>query len=210
MNAQPKEQFVSEEEFLKLVEASEQRLELVGGQVYAMAGGELDHSRAIDNVAAALKAGLRGKPCRASGSNFHIRVEETKDWFIPDNAIYCEDARFVRKPFRALLDPVVIFEVLSLSTEKVDRTSKFDAYKTIPTFQEYVLISLDFVRVEQFSRQSNGWLQKTFTRLEDVVELPLVDLSLRVADIYDELDVPIQLTLVWPQPMAPASEDDEQ
>lgn len=199
MNAQLKEQLVTEDEFWTMVEGSQQRLELIAGHVYAMAGGELNHSQAIDKLATALTLGLRGKTCRASGSNFHIRVEETGDWFIPDNAVYCENARFVRHPFRALLDPVVIFEVLSPSTEKVDRTSKFDAYKRIATFQEYILISLDFVRVEQFSRQSDGWLQRTFSRLEDVVNLSSVGLSLSLADLYDELDVPVQFIL-FPQP----------
>ncbi len=200
MNALKHESLVSEDEFLELVSKTDERLELVSGHVYAMAGGDLDHSQSIDNLAAALKAGLRGEPCRASGSNFHIHVENTSDWFIPDNAIYCEKARFVRKPRRAVLDPVVVFEVLSPSTEKIDRTSKFDAYKKIAAFRDYILISLDFVRVEHFSRQNDGWLQRTFTRLEDVVDIPSVNLSLRVADLYDELDVPIQLTLVWPQP----------
>lgn len=199
MNAQLKEQLVSEAEFWELVGKSEQRLELVEGRVYAMAGGNLKHSQSIDNLAAALKSGLKGKTCRASGSNFHIHVENTADWFVPDNAIYCENARFERKPFRALLDPVVVFEVLSPSTEKFDRTRKFDSYKNIGTFVDYVLISLDFVRVEHFSRQNEGWFQRTFTRLEDVLEIPSVHLSLSLADLYDELDVPLQLIL-FPQP----------
>ncbi len=200
MNAQPEEPLVSEEEFWALVEKTEGRLECAGGHVYAMAGGDLDHSRLIDNLAASLKLGLRGKKCHASGSNFHIHVENTLDWFIPDNAIYCEEARFEKKPRRALLDPVVVFEVLSPSTEKFDRTQKFDAYKKIERLRDYVLISLDFVRVEHFSRQSGGWLQRTFSRMEEEVELSSVDLRLLVAELYDELDVPVQLTLVWPEP----------
>src|SRR5689334_13430944 len=116
MNSQPQENLISEDEFLVMVENSSERLELQGGRVYAMVGGELSHSQSIDNLATVLKLGLRGKPCRAIGSNFHIKVENTGDWFIPDNAIYCTDARFVRHPRRGLLEPFVTFEISSPST----------------------------------------------------------------------------------------------
>jgi Uma2 family endonuclease len=199
-NAQPHENLVSEDEFLIMIENSPDRLELQGGRVYAMAGGELSHSQLIDNLATVLKLGLRGKSCRAIGSSFHVKVENTGDWFIPDNAIYCVDARFVRHPRRGLLDPVVIFEVSSPSTEKYDRTQKFDLYKKIESLRDYVLISMDFVRVEHFSRQSNGWLLQTFTRLDETVELPSVELTIAISELYDELDVPVQLSLIRMDP----------
>jgi Uma2 family endonuclease len=191
-----KQEKVSEEEFAQLVLSSDIRYEWVEGQMRAMAGGDLKHSQLIDNLAAALKPRLRGQKCRAAGSNFHIKVEEDGSWFVPDNAIYCDKARFISKPFKALLDPVVIFEVLSPSTEKTDRSTKFDRYSKIGALKDYVLITREFVRVEHFERRSDGWLLHRLTTLEDVLNLVSVSIQIPLAELYDDLDIPIQLTLL--------------
>ena len=199
MGALTEERFVDEAEFWRLVETSDTKYEWFAGRIYAMAGGTYVHSRLIDNLAAALKSGLRGKPCKAIGSNLHVRIEAADVRVIPDNAIHCENARFEGKNRRSLITPIVVFEVLSPETEKYDRREKFELYTRIEEMQDYVLVSQDAVRVEHFSRREDGWLLRVFSCLEDVVALNSVDLLLSVSDLYDELDVPVQLTLVRPE-----------
>lgn len=199
MTALVQERFVDEAEFWRLVTTGDTKYEWFAGRIYAMAGGTYLHSRIIDNLAAALKGGLRGKPCKASGSNLHVRIEVADVRVIPDNAIHCENARFEGKSRRSLITPIVVFEVLSPDTEKYDRREKFELYTRIDEMQDYVLVSQDAVRVEHFSRREDGWLLRVFSRLEDTIALLAVDLVLSVADLYDELDVPVQLTLVRPE-----------
>ena len=208
MNAQPEEHLVSEEEFWALVEKTNGRLEHVGGRVYAngrllrgtiraMAGGTLLHSRIIENLSALLKTDLRSTTCRASGSNFHIRIEATGDKLLPDNAIYCGEPRLGSNG-QSLLNPVCAFEVLSPSTQIYDQNEKFDLYARLPSLQDYLLIWTTFIKVAHYSRREDGWLLQTFTRREDLIPLQGAPIRLSVADIYDELDVPLQFIL-FPQ-----------
>lgn len=212
MNALSQDQIVSEDEFWALVESSEQKLEHIGGRVYvrgrpvdttgqvirAMAGGSLLHSRIIENLSASLKTELRSTGCRASGSNFHIGIETTGDKLLPDNAIHCGEPRLGHNG-QSLLNPVCVFEVLSPSTQLYDQNEKFDLFARIPSLQDYLLIWTTFIKVVHYSRRDGGWLLQSFTGRTEHISLQGAPIRLSVADIYDELDVPLQLIL-FPHP----------
>ena len=187
------------EQFLR--ENTENNYEFWDGRVTAMASGGYLHSRLLARLGGLLEFGLEDKPCTPTGSEFYVKIESTGDWLIPDNAIHCEDARWGGEPRRFLLNPVVIFEVLSPSTELKDRGAKFELYSSIASVQEYLLISATRVGIEQFTRQSDdSWLLRRHTALASIVELPSVDFRLSLAELYRGLDIPVQLTLVPPTP----------
>ncbi len=196
---QPDERFLQAqwEQFLR--DNADGNYEFWSGHVYAMATGGYLHSRLMARLGGLLEFGLEDKPCSPTGSEFYVKIESTGDWLIPDNAIHCEDARWGGEPRRFLLNPVVLFEVLSPSTELKDRGAKFELYSSIPSLQEYLLISVQRVGIEQFTRQSDdSWLLRRHTSLDAVVELPSVDFRLSLAELYRGLDIPVQLTLVPP------------
>ncbi len=186
------------EQFLR--DNPEKNYEFWDGHVYAMASGGYLHSRLLARLGGLLEFGLEDKPCTPTGSEFYVKIETTGDWLIPDNAIHCEDARWGGEPRRFLLNPVVVFEVLSPSTELKDRGAKFELYSSIASLQEYLLISATRVGIEQFTRQERGWLLTRHTSPDSVVELPSVDFRLSLAELYRGLDIPVQLTLVPPTP----------
>ena len=202
MSALTQEKWISEEEFWAMVETSPQKLEWFNGRVVplirgpeAMAGGGYIHARLIVRLNSILERALDGKRCTPTGSELHVQAGENGLKTLPDNAIHCENARFGGKNRNVLLNAVVIFEVLSPGTEKYDRTEKFDHYKLIPSLTDYLLISQEQVRVEQFSRAAGGWLQRVYNRRADVVHLPPVEIELALEELYRGFDLPEQLTL---------------
>ncbi len=199
MNAQRQFDYITEEEYREGEEISTVKHEWLDGEVFAMAGGTFNHATICTNVAAAAKEALRGKPCKARSSEMRVKAESNGKEVYPDAVIFCPPSRFVGKGDSALLTPKVIFEVLSDSTQNYDRTGKFALYKTIPTFEEYILIEQDRVWVEHFSRQGANWVHRSYDGRGEVIELDSVGIELSLADIYDELDVPDVL------PLRPAS-----
>ncbi len=196
MTAQPKFDFISEEEYRDGEEISLVKHEWLDGCVYAMAGGTFNHSTICNNVSAAAKNALRVKPCKARNSEQRIKIESNGKETYPDAVIFCPPARFVGKGDSTLLTPKVIFEVLSASTEKYDRTAKFNLYKTIPTFEEYILIEQERIWVDHFRRVGDDWLHRSYNRRAEVLRLPSVEIEIALDEIYDELELPEGLWLL--------------
>ncbi|MGC4003048.1 MAG: Uma2 family endonuclease [Pirellulales bacterium] len=138
----------------------------------------------------ALTIALREKPCQPLGSDQRVR---TADDFItyPDISIHCDQPRFDDQHPESLLNPRVLIEILSESTEGYDRGKKFELYQVIPGFREYLLIAQDRVRIERFVRQDDGdWKLSAFVDPTAVVDLASVGCALRVADIYAGVEFP--------------------
>lgn len=205
MSAQPKIETWTEDEYLEMEEKSEVRHELIYGIPYAMAGGTFNHTRVCSNLVRHAGNRLVGKPCSAHSSEQKVKVEKSGNTFYPDAVIFCPPSRFAGKGDQILLTPTVIFEVLSPSTAEYDRADKFKDYRRIETLMDYVLIDPDRIYVDHFRRQSDGWLLRNYTLRSDVLRFPDLDIELPLSDIYEELDVPEALQLVWPPP---ANDDD--
>jgi Uma2 family endonuclease len=174
-------EWISEEAYLQGELVSEIKHEYIDGTVYAMAGASKNHQRITGNVFAGLKAQLKNTLCEPFSSD--IKVKVGSKFFYPDVMVVCEDngdnAYYTETP-------VILVEVLSKSTRRMDETAKKFAYQTLPTLKEYVLIEQDFVDVE-VCRRSEGWVSRHYF-MGDSVTFESVDLTLSVADIYERVD----------------------
>ena len=187
----PLPHYITPEEYLEGEETSSVKHEYYDGQIYAMAGGTNAHAILCSNTLIALGAQLLGKTCRAVSSEQRVKVEATDLHVYPDTSVYCADARFDGTGGINLLDPTVIFEVLSRSTSAYDRGDKFDHYKRIETLRDYVLIEQTRVHVEHFHRLENDdWLMRSFDNLGDTLALPSIDCNVTLSQIYEGLNVP--------------------
>jgi Uma2 family endonuclease len=175
------------EEYLAWERQQLEKHEFHGGEVFAMAGATFEHNQVVANVLGELRSALRQKPCRVSASDLRVKVPATGLYTYPDASVVCGRPELEDDTLDTLLNPVVLVEVLSDSTEDYDRGTKFTNYRTIPSFRDYVLISTDSVLVEYHTRQSDGaWLLREYRagqrfRLESVgCELAVDELYLKV------------------------------
>jgi Uma2 family endonuclease len=180
--------FVSPEEYLEWELKTEHRNEYLNGQIFAMAGVSIPHGQISSNISGNLFIQLKGGRCRVHASDTRVRTGGANMYTYPDVVVFCGEARVQKyKGTDSLLNPTVIFEVLSPSTEKYDRRKKFQMYREILSLQEYVLVSQDKVLVERYVRKADGeWQQFSLDSLEATLELPSISATLKLADIYDQ------------------------
>lgn len=178
---------ISPEEYLTLERQAGTRSEYLDGEIFAMTGASRRHNRAVLNLAITLDAQLKAKGCEVFASDMRVRIPVSGLYTYPDVAVVCGEPQFDDAEVDTLLNPKVIVEVLSKSTEDYDRGTKFVHYRTLPSLAEYVLVSQDQVHVEHWVRQSEGWLLTETSRREDVVDLPSIGARLSLADVYDRV-----------------------
>jgi Uma2 family endonuclease len=164
--------------------------EFHGGEVFAMAGATFEHNQVVVNVGAELRAALRQQPCRVCASDLRVKVPATGLYTYPDASVVCGRPEFEDDKLDTLLNPLILVEVLSGSTEDYDRGTKFTNYRTIASFRDYLLISTDKVLVEYYTRrEDSSWVLREFRAgerftLESVgCELAVDELYLKVFDV---------------------------
>ncbi|HLK58201.1 MAG TPA: Uma2 family endonuclease [Chthonomonadaceae bacterium] len=177
------------EEYLELERAAEFKSEFWNGQIVAMSGGSREYSTIIVNLTAEVGTQLKGKPCRAFSNDTKVRTGPLTLFVYPDLSVVCGEPRFHDEQGDVLLNPTLVFEVLSPSTEAVDRGKKFEGYRRIASFTDYVLIAQDEPYIEHYSRQSETqWLLTTITGLDASLSLPAIGCTLALAEIYDRVE----------------------
>ena len=155
-----------------------------------MAGASEAHTTLADNLVVAFRLKLRGGPCRSYSRDMRVQVSATGLYTYPDLVVVSGERRFLDDNRDTLLNPTLIVEILSPTTEAYDRGKKFGLYRTLESLQEYVLVSQDRVQVECFKRQSAGqWLLTAVSRPEDAVCLDSVGCAIPVTDIYEDVEV---------------------
>lgn len=168
------------------------RSELVDGQVVAMAGASLRHNEIVSNVVEILRRQLRRRGCGVYASDLRVLVPATQLATYPDVVVVCGEPEIYDDQGDTLLNPRLIIEVLSASTESFDRGEKFAQYRTLASLTDYVLIAQGRVLVEHFARQDDGrWLLASAGAEEEVLEIPALDCRLPLAEIYDRAFLPI-------------------
>lgn len=188
MTALPKKKFYTPEEYLALEEKAEFRSEYSEGEITAMAGGSLNHARIIRNVDRTVSEKLE-KNCESITSEVKIRVEDYRKFYYPDVLVFCGEPIFYQKRNDTIINPVLIVEVLSDSTEAKDRGEKMLAYRTLESLREYVLISQNNVTVEQYIKNADGsWIHKATIGLKSIVRFESVGIELKLADIYQRVE----------------------
>lgn len=178
---------ISEAEYLALEAQSPLKHEYVAGGIYAMTGASLRHNVIALNIAALLRAHLRGSPCRTFMSDAKLRVNKLNSYYYPDVMVTCDPRHQNITPGDTVIEaPRLVVEILSNSTEATDRREKLLAYRSLPSMLEYVLVSQEVASVEIHRRQGDiGWQIITLSP-GDPVELNSVELVSDFAAIYEE------------------------
>lgn len=175
---------VTPEEYLARERAAEYKHEYVNGRIYAMTGASRKHNVIAGNAFAGLHRRMHGRPCEAYIGGMRVRVRETGLYTYPDVVAVCGPPELEDDHVDTLLNPSVIVEVLSPSTEAYDRGEKFAQYRGLPSLREYVLVAQDRVRVEHFARHDLGWFYTALDDLDATLELPSVGCSLALRKVY--------------------------
>jgi Uma2 family endonuclease len=188
MQAQTKSSFISPEEYLALERKAEYKSEYFGGEIFAMAGGSKRHNAIAANIIGELRSQLKKRPCLVYPSDMRVKVSKTGLYTYPDVIVVCEEELFEDEEEDTVLNPVLIVEVLSDSTEAYDRGKKFEHYRQIDSLLEYLLVAQDHHRVEQFTKQKDGrWIFAEASSLEDTIKLASIGCELALEEIYDKI-----------------------
>ncbi len=180
---------LTEEQYLAIERAAEFKSEFLDGVMYAMSGGSPRHADLHGNIYAALHAMLRGSQCKPYNSDLRVRVS-SRMYAYPDVSVVCGKLQLADEQKDILLNPIVIFEVLSPSTEQYDRGEKFQLYRTIASLREYVLVDQTKVRVEQYIYQdASTWILRDHQGLDAELKLGSISASLPLHLIYDGVDL---------------------
>ena len=188
------------EDYLTLERAAEERHEYLDGCIYAMAGESPDHGRICMNLSGSLSAQLRGTSCEAFSKDTKVRCGPTPRlggsheglYAYPDLVVVCGPLQFHNQVQDVVLNPTVIIEVLSPSTEAFDRGQKFLRYRTwLPTLTDYVLVAQDQPLVEHAHREEEGtWSLRTLQGLDDRLSVPRIGWTVSLTDVYDRVVFP--------------------
>jgi Uma2 family endonuclease len=180
---------LTEAEYLALERAAEFKSEFYAGEMFAMSGGKPQHSLIAVNLARELSTRLKGGRCVAYNADLRMKVEATGLYTYPDLSVTCGPLRFAEGTDDTVVNPTVLVEVLSDSTEGYDRGTKFEHYRQIPTLQEYLLVSQKAPRIEQFIRQADGrWVLNEAAGMDKSLELPSLGIVISLAEVFASVD----------------------
>jgi Uma2 family endonuclease len=172
------------EEYLTLERQASNKSEYIAGQIVAMSGASRAHSLITGNLLRVLSSQLLERPCEAHASALRVQVSARAMYTYPDIVVVCGDAQFEDAAVDTLLNPTLIVEVLSPSTEAYDRGAKFGYYRQAPSLREYVLIAQDRMLVEQYVRADAGWLLTETSDPAARVEFPAIGCAAPLSEIY--------------------------
>jgi Uma2 family endonuclease len=190
MSTQPKG-YLTPEEYLEIERKAEFKSEYFQGEMFAMSGARRAHLLIGHNTSGQLYQQLRNRPCETYSNDMRVCVKPSGLYTYPDIVIVCGEPQFLDSTFDTLLNPTVIIEVLSESTEDYDRGRKFKLYRGLETLSEYVMISSLRVSIESYVRQPGGvWTFIEATDLADSIRLTSVDCHLSLADVYEKVELP--------------------
>jgi Uma2 family endonuclease len=187
---------LSEAEYLALERAAPFKSEFFGGEMFAMAGGSPMHSLIAANLIGELRTKLKGGPCKPFTSDLRVKVEATGLYTYPDVSVICGALEFAAGTDDTIVNPTLLMEVLSESTEAYDRGEKFLNCRQMASLKEYLLVSQRLARVEQFQRRSNDeWAMRTAEGREANLTLPSLEITLQLSEVFAGVDftpVPIR------------------
>jgi Uma2 family endonuclease len=184
MSRQPEHKY-SVEDYLAFDRASDTKSEFLDGIIYAMGGATARHVQIVGNVAREFGNQLRDKPCVVYSTDLRVQVSQSGLYAYPGVVVVCSEPTFIDNKLDTLTNPLLIVEVLSDSTKNYDRGEKFERYRSIRSFREYLLIAQDKIHIEQYVRQDDGtWVLREMNSLNDIIELASVGCRIPVAEIY--------------------------
>jgi Uma2 family endonuclease len=177
-------------EYLVFERTSIERHEFFDGEIFAMGGASERHNLIVTNVVRELGQALKNRPCRVYANDMRVKVATSGLYTYPDVVVACGQPRFDDEQRDTLLDPTLLIEVLSPSTEAYDRGETFEHYRKLESLREYVLIAQERLHLEQFVRQSDGhWLLSEWSGSDATVSLGSVGATLVLAEVYDKVEL---------------------
>jgi Uma2 family endonuclease len=179
--------YYSEEDFLTLERMSKTKNEYYRGEIFAMSGASFQHNQIASALIGEIVQHLKGGKCNIFGSDLRVHTQFQSFYTYPDAVVICGEPSFVDKEFDTIVNPSILFEILSPSTEEYDRTIKFDFYKNIPSLQQYVMIDSQKMLIEVFTRQPDNktWLAEKFTGPEEAWQLSSINYKGIVKQLYN-------------------------
>jgi Uma2 family endonuclease len=178
------------EQYLALERKAPEKHEYYDGEIFAMAGASREHNLIVGNLHGELRAQLLDRPCEAYMSDMRLLVSATGLYTYPDVTAVSGEPQFEDIEVDTLLNPNVIVEVLSPSTEAHDRGRKFAHYRRLESLREYVMVAQDQVHVERYTRQGNEWLLTELSRLEDTLRLESIGCTVALHRLYAKVQFP--------------------
>ncbi|HLM02731.1 MAG TPA: Uma2 family endonuclease [Pyrinomonadaceae bacterium] len=188
MSAIPKTK-MSPEEYLEFERKSEEKHEYFDGEIFAMSGAKWNHNVIAWNIGGELRQKLKDKKCSVCPGDMRVFVPKTGLYTYPDLVVVCGEPKFQDNVFDTLLNPVLLIEVFSESTESRDRGKKFQHYRSIESLREYVLVAQDEARIEKYVRQGEGfWVLSEAVGLDSEIKFDSVDCRIALGEVYDKID----------------------
>ncbi len=178
-------QYMTPEEYLAWEATQTDKYEYINGEILAMTGGTIPHNDIAVNITTALKNHLRGKGCKVSMSDAKVGISEQNIFYYPDVMVSCNINDL--QAIKAIYSPCLIVEVLSPTTERIDRGKKFQNYRYIPSLTEYVLVSTEQMLVEVFRiKEGDIWELHTYTK-ENELCLTSINFSCSLEMVYEDV-----------------------
>jgi Uma2 family endonuclease len=173
------------EEYLAFERASPEKHEYYQGEIFAMSGAGMRHNQIQVNFIREVGWFLKGKPCDVFGSELRVHIPDNSLYTYPDALIVCDKPQLLDDEFDTLLNPVIIVEILSRSTQSYDRGDKFMLYRAIPSLQEYILINSEKAGVEHYRRQPDQtWVLQEEHSITGMLTLHSIHFSLSLSELY--------------------------
>ena len=175
------------EEYLTLERSAPCKSEFHDGQIYAMTGASREHNLITINITRELSLQLKKRPCEAYSNYMRVKATEANSYHYPDIAVVCGTPQFEDSHVDTLLNPTLLIEVLSPSTEAYDRGGKFAHYRKISTLREYLLVTQDQPSIERYLRQGDVWILTEAVGFEASVQLESIGCVLSLSEVYDKV-----------------------
>lgn len=190
MSSVPKPTKMTPEEFLLWERRQESRHEFYDGEIVAMTGASLSHNRLSRNLVRLLGNQLAGSSCEVLGADMRVWIPAWESYVYPDVLVVCGAPGLLDSERDVLLNPRLVIEIFSPSTERLDRNKKFRAYQTVESLTEYVLVSQDEQLIEVFTRDGKAWRYVAWLPEAGQVALASVPAALAFADVYEAVEFP--------------------
>jgi Uma2 family endonuclease len=182
---QPALKYITPEEYLAREETAGYRSEYYQGEIFAMAGGSINHNRIVKNCINHFEAEFRDENCEAFIENLRLWIKANGLFTYPDLVVVCGEPELYPDRDDTIVNPLVIIEVLSKSTKDYNRFEKFKLYRSIPTLQEYILIDQYTIHVEQYYLEApKKWVLAEYNQLTDVLKFAKINFQISLQDIY--------------------------
>lgn len=179
---------ISEKSYLEQERNAEHKSEYYKGEVFAMAGATKEHNKIVASIIVAVGQFLKGKKCSYFPSDLRVHNQINSLYTYPDVTIICGKEEYLDDTFDTLLNPTVIFEVLSPATEDYDMGTKFKLYRSIPSLQNYVLVSSTELSAEVYTRSGDAWVLTTAKSKREHIHISGINFDLALDDIYAQVD----------------------